>query len=147
MDATQASTRAAELIGDRAWSLLSEGDMADAIAEAATLDTEYRTPTEDGWVPTYDPYFAAGVLLNVLHGRQLAEPSLRKFTSEGATIEGRPADWSGAAEAMFARSPLARLAAAIRDAFAAPTLGVVTVDGHVTDTIPTSAAIEVTPWI
>jgi len=113
------------LVGDHAASLLAPEDVGQAVDNAAVPDAAGRLPGADDWVPTYEPYWAAAEAVTALAIRAAATPSLTKVTAEGATFERQAPSWWAAAEALRARSPLAR---AIRAATGG--LGITHVEGE-----------------
>lgn len=124
MDKPTAIDTVKGLVGDHAASLLTAEDLTHAVDQAAVPDTAGRLPGADDWVPTYEPYWAAAEAVTALAIRALAAPKLTKVTAEGAAFERAGPAWWGAAEALRAKSPIAR---AIRAATGG--LGALYVDG------------------
>ena len=112
------------LVGDHAVSLLSDDDLDHAVDQAAIPDATGAMPGATGWLPTFEPYWAAAEAVTLLAVRAATAPTLTKVTAEGATFERRPPNWWTAAETLRAQSPLAR---AIRAATGG--LGIIQIDG------------------
>ena len=124
MDKLTAIDTVKRLVGDHATSLLTPEDLVFAVDQAAVPDAAGRPPDADGWVPTYEPYWAAAEAVTALAIRAQTTPTLTKVTAEGATFDRLPPNWWAAAEQLRAKSPIAR---AIRAATGG--LGTLYVDG------------------
>ena len=63
-----------------------------ALQQSLVPDTEGRLPGSDGYVDTYDAYFAAYILVDFLS----AQPKVTSAGSEGTSVTATAPDWDAA---------------------------------------------------
>lgn len=73
------------------YALLTDPMKNAALAGAVVPDADGVWPGEDGYVTTYDVYFAAISLVGFLQ----AQPVIRQTSSEGTSLAVDAPDWSG----------------------------------------------------
>lgn len=91
-------------------------DMSDhglfdqAMTRARTVDLLGRAPIDDDWTPSFDEWFAAAEVAELLHLRGAMSPaeSIKQATSEGATFifSETATDWRAVAAHLRSRSTL-----------------------------------------
>ena len=133
MDRTTAETRMRELVGDTVAALLSPIDLDEALSRAHTVDSAGRLPGQDGYVDTFEPYWAAAEAVTMVAVRQLGQDRVTEVSSEGSTFKMQLGDLWAMASALRARSPLTALLEA-----ASGGLGVIEVGPSGTGYDPTS---------
>lgn len=84
------------------YALLSEAMKQAALDGALVPDADGVWPGEDGYVPTYDVYFAALNLLGYLQ----AQPVVRQSSSEGTSVAVDGPNWAGLANYFKSMSPI-----------------------------------------
>lgn len=108
MDRDTAAARLRAILGEAADAL--DADLIDAaLDQAVTLDSEGRRPSDPEWTPTFDPWWAAGVVSQILAARAATAGGILRWTSEGVTVERRAPDFASAAAGFFDLSPISRL--------------------------------------
>lgn len=110
MNEQEAMQRVRDLLGAAA-STLTDTDLTHAVRQAVTVDAAGRLPYTEGWIPTYEPFWAAGVAAQMLATRAAMNGGVTRWTSEGTTVERSVPDFDSAARWFFAQSPLTALAA------------------------------------
>lgn len=89
MDRVEAETTVRRLVGDHVAPLIV-GDLDTALDRARTPDVSGHAPTDLGWLPSYDPYWAAAEAVTMLATRTLGNQEVTRFTAEGATFDLTP---------------------------------------------------------
>jgi len=105
MDRTQAEQRMLELLGPAA-DLLTPNDIDYALDMSLTWDDEGRAPGEDGYVDTYDPWWAAAEAAGLLAMRAQAQGGVVEFSSEGSTFKRSEPDFWAMSRYLRSRSPM-----------------------------------------
>lgn len=129
MDLTQAIDRAKTLAGPAATQATPELWEA-AAAKSLTIDQAGHPPKHPSYTPTYDPYWLAAEILDMLAIHTSATDQLLEFTSEGARFRFVGGDLARAAARLRQKSGIYQLARS--DQW-------LTIDGHLTDYQPTSS--------
>ena len=112
MNREAAIQRAQELLGDLAVTF-SVGDLNAATEASVTVDSAGRLPSDPGWEATYEPYWAAAELADLLDLRARASGGVESFSSEGSSFKVTGPDYAGLAKALRAKSPISGLTGAV----------------------------------
>lgn len=105
MDRALAEAAARNLLGD----LASQGTVDDwdaAFAASVTPDLAGRWPTHVDWVPSYDFYWVAAEVADALALRAMTVANVVRWTSEGTSVETKPAELVELAAKLRTRSSI-----------------------------------------
>lgn len=105
-DRATATTRIRELLGDL-MGTLSADSLARALDDARIPDAAGFPPGSTGYADTIDVYWAAAELVEFCAIQTLSQPTLNKFTAEGATFDMAPPRLYEMAAKLRAKSVLA----------------------------------------
>lgn len=82
--------------------IISAGMKEKALQDSRIPDSNGNLPGEENYVPTYDPYYAAYLLVGLLY----AQPTVTSASSEGTSVTATPFNWDGFGAWLKARSPI-----------------------------------------
>jgi len=105
MNGFTAMLEAQRILGAKIMAAISMEDEYAAQEAARVDDTVGRTPSDDGWVETVDPWLLAAELADVLAIRALGQGGVLRWSSEGTTVDQKAADFTGMAAKLRAKSP------------------------------------------
>ena len=105
MDRTAAIAAATNALGGFS-TQVSPADWEAALGRSVIPDAAGRWPTNEQWVASYEPYWLAAEVVEMAELRAMSSGQVKRWTSEGTTVEETPANLLAFAAGLRARSTI-----------------------------------------